>query len=127
MAMQELPFGLRVSDSFITMLKEGTAECRADWPGALPCLVLAETCRPAVGDVRLLAGKRITFDSDVECEPVNRIAQCAGPATVNERVWGVAFDGCKYPAHMTFMLAGVEVHIDEQAQALLAGTALDFV
>jgi hypothetical protein len=84
--------------------------------------VLADT--PVGGDVRLPAAKRITFDSDIECEPINRVTQYGGPAPATERFWGVAFDKSKYPAHMTFVLGGLEVHIDEQAQALLITQSL---
>ncbi len=125
--MHKLPFGVRISDSFITMLKEVTAKCRADWPGALPCLVVAEKCDGPPGDSRLPDARRINFDSENECEPINRIAQYTGPAPASQRFWAVCFDKRKYPPHMTFVLGGLEVHIDEQAQALLKGATLDFI
>src|ERR1022692_1641702 len=126
MAMRELPFRARVSDSFIEMLKQASANATAEWPGVLPCLCADEKRQNAdCGEPR---EKRINFEHPIESVAINRLApRRAPPILITERVWVVCFNKREYAPQTTFNLEGLKVHIDEQAQAELKGATLNIV
>src|SRR5438132_1152858 len=114
MAMRELPFGARVSDSFIEMLKQATANATAEWSGVLPRLWVDEKRHYETAGRGEPREKRINFEHEIEFVPINRPApRRAPPILVTERVWVVCFDKRKYTPQTTFNLDGLEVHIDE--------------
>jgi hypothetical protein len=124
--MRELPFGARISESFVKKLKWETARASEESPGVLPCLCVEETQRhkhlgrrgPHVG--------RIEFEKGTEIPPINRLAPSAWPAVmlIKERVWTLYFDSREHPPEATFEIDGVELHIPAQAQAELKGATI---
>ena len=124
--MRELPFRARVSDSFIEMLKQASANATAEWPRVLPRLCADEKRQNA--DCGEPKEKRINFEHPIESVSINRLApRRAPPILITERVWVVCFDKREYTPQTTFNLDGLKVHIDEQAQADLKGATLNVV
>jgi hypothetical protein len=125
MALVHLPFGARVSDSFVEMLKSNTAQAQAEWPGALPFLCVGE--RQYCKNPGPALNKRIDFALPLKCPDLNRITAENSRILVTERFWAVCYDRKKWPEHMTFFLDGLEVHIDLEEQQELKEARLDFV
>jgi hypothetical protein len=125
MRMRELPFGARISDSFVDMLKRETAKAKADMLEVLPCLCAQETQHyEAVGRGEPQP-RRIDFEEVPETVPTNRLAPRTLPLMlVRERVWVLCFDKGKHPPEATFNIDGLELHISEGAQAELKGATL---
>jgi hypothetical protein len=128
MAMHELRFGARLSESFIEMLKQAAAKATAEWPGVLPCLCIGETRQYEDAAQSAPSAERINFERIPDCAPINRLVpQREPPILVTERFWAVCFDKRRYTPQTTFLIDGLEVHVDEQAQSDLKGVTLDFV
>src|SRR5882724_1660002 len=122
MSIHELSFGAKISDSLVEMLKRATASAQAEWEGALPCLCLAERGYCDAGGIGQPSEKRINFERESESVPsVNRLEKYPPHLSVTEFIWMVCFDKRKWPPQTTFVLDGVEVHIDQEAQASMKG------
>jgi|SRR6516164_6466728 hypothetical protein len=126
MGLHFLSFGARISDSFVEMLKSTTAQARAEWPGALPYLCVEERRHSEISGTET-RNKRVDFALELKCASVNRTSEERPPILVTERFWVIRFDRKKWPENMSFLLDGLEVHIDLEEQRELKGTRLDFV
>jgi hypothetical protein len=125
--MRELPFGARITDSFVKKLKWETAKAIEDLPDVLPCLCVEEKGRYAGG--RAVAAKRIGFEEGPEIPPTNRLI----PATpspvvlIKERGWVLCFDRRPAAPEDIFGIDGVRLHIPRAAQWELKGATVDVV
>jgi hypothetical protein len=128
--MRELPFGARISDSFVKKLKWETATANEEWPGVLPCLCVEEKQRyEPLGGKQQEARPANLFQQPAEIAPVNRLVPPTPPPAmlITERVWVLFFDNRKHPPETTFEIDGLELHISERAQAELKGATLRVV
>lgn len=126
---RELPFGARITDSFVKKLKWETAKADENLPGALPCLCVEEQKRYLnVGDKRA-AVERIDFGKGPEVPPTNRLvsARPSRVLVVKERVWVLLFDRRTSLPETTFEIDGLELHISKLAQAELKGATISVV
>ncbi len=126
--MRELPFGARISDSFVEMLTRETVKAKAECPEAAPCLWAEEEQRYETLRGAEPHPKRIDLEEGPEIPPVNRLAP-PNPAVmlIRERVWVLYFDKGKYAPEATFSINGLELHIPLQVQSQLIGATLDVV
>jgi len=129
MGMRELPFGARISDSFVKKLKWDTAKANEEWPGVLPCLCVEEIRRHQTLGGREPKARRIAFEEGPEIPPVNRLVPSTPPPVmlIKERVWVLAFGRRKHGPEATFEIDGLELHISERAQAELKGATIRVV
>src|SRR6266446_3972011 len=112
MGMRQLPFGARVSDSFVEMLKQASSKATAEWPGVLPCLCVEEKRHYETAGCGESREKRTDFEHGLEFVPTNRLALRRVPLMlVTERLWVVCFDTRKHAPQTTFKLDGLEVHV----------------
>jgi hypothetical protein len=121
----ELPFGARISVSFLHFLRRSTAKAHKESPGTEPRLCAEERVdyrRPGSG------GARVDFSKDAEIFPTNRLAQPSPrtqPASVSkERFWVLRFEKPAHEAETTFEVCGVQLHISREAQIELKGGTL---
>ncbi len=121
----ELPFGARISVSFLHFLRRSTAKAQKESPGTEPRLCAEERVdyrRSSSG------GARVDFSKDVEIFPTNRLAQPSPPtqpATLSkERSWVLRFERPAHEAETTFEVCGVRLHISKKAQVELKGGTL---
>ena len=121
--LRELPFGARISDSFVKKLKWETAKAKEESPGVLPCLCVEETQRHQTLGGKEPHAARIAFEEGPEIPPVNRLVPSASPPVmlIKERVWRLTFDSRKHPPEATFEIDGLELHISQRAQSELKG------
>ena len=98
--MRELPFGARISDSFVKKLKWETAKANAESPDVLPCLCIEEKRRYETLDSREAHATRIAFEEGPEIPAINRLVHPTWPPVmlIKERVWVLYFDSRKHPA-----------------------------
>jgi len=121
----ELPFGARISVSFLHFLTRSTAKAHKESPGTEPCL-----CADERVDYRRSSssGARVDFSKDAEILPTNRLAQpspATQPATLSkERFWVLRFQKPTHQAEATFEVCGMPLHISKKAQAELKGGTL---
>jgi hypothetical protein len=121
--LRELPFGARISDSFVKKLKWETAKASEDSPGALPCLCIEQ--RQRCETRRESQAKRLDFDKGLEIPPINRLIRPTPHSTfIKERVWVLCFKTRKHSPKAIFEIDGVELHISERAQAELRGATI---
>ena len=127
--MRELPFGARVSDSFVKKLKWETAKANEESPGVLPCLCVEERQRHQTLGGREPQAWRIAFEEGPEIPPINRLVPPTPPPVmlIKERVWVLFFDRRKHPPEATFEIEGLELHISERAQGELKGATIRVV
>ena len=128
--MRELPFGARISDSFVKKLKWETDKANEEWPGMLPCLCVEEKQRhETLGGKKQQARPVNLFQQPAEISPVNRLVPPTPPPAmlIKERVWVLCFDKRKHPPETTFEIDGLELHISERAQAELKRATLRVV
>ena len=127
--MRELPFGARVSVSFLDLLKQAAVKANAEWPGVLPCLCAEEKCRYETLGSGEARETRIDFERALEVAPVNRLAvpRREPQILIKERVWVISFAKRKHPPHTMFNLDGVELHVSERAQTELKGATLTVI
>src|SRR4029077_14237117 len=104
MGMRELPFGARISDSFVKKLKWDTIKANEESPGVLPCLCVEEIRRYQALGRREPEGKRIDFEEGPEIPAINRLVPPTPPPVmlIKERVWVLYFDRRKHPPEATF-------------------------
>jgi hypothetical protein len=127
MGMRELPFGARISDSFVKKLKWETAKATEESPGAVPCLCVEERRRHETLGCREHGERPVDlFQQSPEIPPVNRLVPCRPPPAmlIKERVWVLHFDKRKHPPKATFEIDGMELHISERAQVELKGATI---
>ena|ERR1044071_9097324 len=125
--MRELPFGARISDSFVKKLKREAAKANEEWSGVLPCLCAEEKQRyQTLGREKQQARPVNLFQQPAEIPPVNRLVPPRPPPAmlIKERVWVLYFDKRKHPPEATFEIDGQKFHISERAQAELKGATL---
>ena len=124
--LRELPFGARISDSFVKKLKWETAKANQESPGVLPCLCVEERQRRSTLDRRRPQERRIDFEKGPEIPPSNRLVPTTPPhgTLIKERVWVLFFDRRKHSPEATFEIDGLELHISERAQAELKGATI---
>jgi hypothetical protein len=130
MGMRELPFGARISDSFVKKLKWETTKANEEWSGVLPCLCVEEKRRyETLGGKQPEARPMNLFQQPPETSPVNRLVPPTPPPgmLIKERSWVLCFDKRKHPPEATFEVDGLELHISERAQAELKGATLRVV
>ncbi len=129
MGMRELPFGARISDSFVKKLKWETVKANEEVAGVLPCLGVEERSRQQTLGGREPRAKRIAFEEGPDVPPINRLVPPSPPPgmLIKERVWVLAFDRRDYSPEASFEIDGVELHISEKAQAELKGATLRVV
>ena len=128
--MRELPFGARISDSFVKKLKCETAKANEEWQGVLPCLCAEEEQRyESLGGTEQEERPVDLFQEGPEIPPVNRLVPPAPPPgmLIRERVWVLYFDKRKHPPEATFEIDGLVLHISDQTQAELRGATLRVV
>ncbi len=128
--MRELPFGARISDSFVKKLKWETAKANEEWSGVLPCLCVEEKQHhETIGGEQQHARPLDLFQQAPEIPPVNRLVPPTPPPAmlIKERVWVLYFDKRKHPPEATFEIDGVELHISTRAQAELKGATIRVV
>ena len=139
--MRELPFGARVAESFVKMLKWESFKAKAHFPAVLPCLCIQEQQR----HVRTQGpARRIDFEQTPTVPGVNRVTPPAPSRAViiNERAWVLRFEsrmerairhatkvlrGRKYRVKTIFEIDGLELHISEEAQLQLKGSTIQVV
>lgn len=121
----ELPFGARISVSFLHFLRRSTAKAHKVSPGTEPRLCAEE--RVDYGRSSS-SGARVDFSKDAEVFPTNRLAP---PSPVNqpaalskERFWVLRFEKPAHQAEATFEVCGVRLHISKKAQMELTGGTL---
>ena len=123
--MIELPFGARISVSFVHLLRRDTAKAHKKSPGTE-----ARLCAEDRVDYRRSgsSGARVDFSKKVEINPVNRLAQprpATQPATLGkERSWVPRFESPAGQAEATFEVCGIPLHISRDAQVELKGGTL---
>lgn len=140
--MRELPFGARIADSFVEMLKWETLKARDKSPGVQPCLCIEERQRHVWPQEQ---AKRIDFEKRPDVPSVNRLAPPARPRVelVKERAWVLRFDkrmtralqntaealrGRKHRPKTTFEIDdGLVLRVSERAQAQLKGSTIEVV
>src|SRR5262245_53431561 len=124
--LRELPFGARISDSFVKMLKWETAKANEELPGALPCLCIEETQHYETCSSRQSHTARITLEENPEVPFINRLLPVKSPPVklIKQRVWRLAFDNRKHPPEATFEIDGLELHISQKAQVELKGATI---
>jgi hypothetical protein len=129
MGMRELPFGARISDSFVKKLKWDTVKANQEWPGVLPCLCAEEIRRRQTLSGIGSSARRIAFEEGPEITPVNRLVAPTPPPVmlIKERVWVLAFDRRKHSPGATFEIDGMELHISKRAQGELKGATVRVV
>jgi len=121
----ELPFGARVSVSFLHFLRRSAAKAHKESPGTEPCLCAEERV-----DYRRSSSSaaRADFSKDAEIFPTNRLAQpspATQPATLSkERFWVLRFQKPAHQAEATFEVCGMRLHISKKAQVELKGGTL---
>ena len=121
----ELPFGARVSVSFLHFLRRSTAKAHKESPGTEPCL-----CAEGRVDYRKSGSSaaRADFSKDAEIFPTNRLAQpkpATQPATLSkERFWVLRFQKPAHQGEATFEVCGMPLHISKKAQLELKGGTL---
>ena len=127
--MRELPFGVRISESFVKNLKWETAKANEEFPGALPCLCVEERQRHQTIGGREPQAKRIQFEEVPQIPAVNRLVPPTPPPVmlIKERVWTLHFDKHKHPPEATFDIDGLDLHISLRAQEELKGATIDVV
>jgi len=120
--MIELPFGVRISVSFLHLLRRSAAKAH---PGTEPYLCAEERV-----DYRRSSssGARVDFSKDVDIIPANRLAQpspATQPTTLSkERFWALHFEKPAHQADSTFEVCGMRLHISKKAQVELKGGTL---
>jgi hypothetical protein len=125
--MRQLPFGARISDSFIELLRRQIVKAHREMPGASPCLCAQENL-----DYQALSrgeAQALRFDlSKVQkIVPVNRLARPVRlPKRVisKQRLWVLRFDRREHSADATFNIDGMQLHISKRAQAELKDAAI---
>ena len=122
--MIELPFGARISVSFLHLLRRSTAKAQQLSPGTEPCLCAEER----VDDRGSSSGApRVDFSKPPQVFPTNRLAQPdppTQPATVRkDRSWVLRFVE-PAQAETAFEVCGMLLHISRKAQAELKGGTL---
>jgi len=124
--LRELPFGARISNSFVKKLKWETAKANEESPGVLPCLCVEERQRHLTLDRSGPQEKRIDFEEGPEFPPTNRLAPTTPPPRrlSKERVWVLCFDSRKHSPEATFEIDGLELHISKRAQEELKGATI---
>jgi hypothetical protein len=124
--LRDLPFGARISDSFVKKQKWETLKANEELPGVLPCLCVEERQRHPSIDRRGPQDKRINFEEGPPIPPTNRLFQTTPPSEtlIKERVWVLYFDSREHSPEATFEIDGVELHIPEQEQADLDGATI---
>ena len=121
----ELPFGARVSVSFLHFLRRSTAKAHNESPGTEPSLCAEERV-----DYRKSSSSaaRADFSKDAEMIPTNRLAQpspATQPATLSkERFWVLRFENPTHQADATFEICGIRLHISKNGQLELKGGTL---
>ena len=121
----ELPFGARISVSFLHFLRRSTAKAHKESPGTEPRLCAEERV-----DYRRSSssGARADFSKDAEIIATNRLAQ-PSPATQSatlskERFWVLRFEKPADQAEATFEVCGMRLHISKKARIELKGGTL---
>jgi hypothetical protein len=121
----ELPFGARISVSFLHFLLRGAANAHKVSPGTEPYLCAEERvdCRRSGS-----SGARVDFSKDAEVFPINRLVK-PSPSTQHanfgkERFWVLRFKMPVHQAEEAFDVCGVRLHISRKAQRELEGGTL---
>lgn len=123
--LRELPFGARISDSFVKKLKWETTKANEESPGALPCLCVQEIRRYETFGPSEPHAARIEFTNCPEIAPINRLVPSTRPfIEIKERVWVLVFDSRQHPPETAFDIDGLELHISQRAQAELNGATI---
>jgi hypothetical protein len=124
--IRELPFGARITDSFVKKLKWETAKAYEDLPDAMPCLCAEEESRHVSGRA---PPKRIDFEKGPEIPTTNRLilATPSPVVLIKERGWVLCFDMRPTPPEDVFGIDGVRLHIPRQAQWELKGATVSVV
>ncbi|HSU52525.1 MAG TPA: hypothetical protein VLT36_00540 [Candidatus Dormibacteraeota bacterium] len=143
--MRELPFGARLTDSFVEMLKWETLRARHYSPGVQPCLYTQEIERRVQPREQ---ARRINFAKGEEIPGINRVEPppASHVEVIKEHVWVLRFDGRttrirralrhaaevlrgrKHRSKTSFEIDdGLELHISERAQAQLKGSTIEVV
>ena len=126
--LRELPFGARISDSFVKKLKWETAKANEESPGALPWLCVEERRRHQAVVGRRPQATRIDFGKDLEIQPINRLLPPAPSCSrVTERVWVLCFFSGKHSLPATFDIDGLKLHINPRVQQELKGAIISVV
>jgi hypothetical protein len=121
--MRELPFGARISDSFVEFLRRQIVKAHREMPGTSPCLTAYEKAHDQTVSCGARQATRIDLFKDPKFVPINRLAPPAPhpkrPMIRNERVWLLVFDKHKHPVEATFNIDGMQLHISKRVQAEL--------
>jgi len=127
--MRELPFGARISNSFVKKLKWETAKANDESPGVLPCLCAEEITRHENCDCNEGVSKRIDIAKRPEIPTVNRLVPPTPSRVmqIKERAWVIRFEKRRPPPKAIFEIDDVELHISERAQAELKGSIIQVV
>ena len=122
--MIELPFGARISVSFLHLLRRSAAKAHKESPGTEPFLCAEERVDYQRSSS---SAARVDFSKEAEIIPTNRLTQprpAAQPATLRkERFWVLRFEK-RTQAGATFEICGMCLHVSKNAQAELKGGTL---
>jgi hypothetical protein len=128
MGMQrELPFGARISDSFVKKLKWETA--KAKWEGLLgvwACLWVEERQGYQTAAGEKAQARRLDFEKGLEIPPVNRLVPPTPPFAL-ERVWVLSILSGNPPPTYTFEIDGLKLLIRPRDQHELKGGTISVV
>ena len=107
----------------IALISCETTKCKQKHPYMVASIALVERCGDAMIGLRPKDG-RLSF----ECSPTNRVAELSALAQAIQWAWGLYFFEKRYmQPSCIFVIDGLEIHIDEQAQQKLRGSLLDLV
>src|SRR5689334_20753139 len=123
--MVELPFGARMSVSFLHLLRRKAAKALTESPGAAPCLCAEERVEYKRSSS---SGTRVDFAKVADITPRNRLAPPepeTQPVVLSKhRFWVLRFKKRANSAATTFEVCGIRLHISKKAQVELKGGTL---
>jgi hypothetical protein len=122
--MVELPFGVRMSVSFLHLLRRKRAKALIESPAAVPSLCAEERVEYQRSSS---SGARVDLSKEADIIPSNRLAQPepARPVVLSkDRFWVLRFKKLAQSTATTFEVCGMRLHISKKAQVELKGGTL---